>query len=41
MSCTVIGLIGFTLVLAAFRHNWLPQPEMIPIPVRETPHGSH
>ncbi len=39
MTCTLIGIAGFALVLAAFRHNWLPEPDMIPIPVGAAPQG--
>ncbi|MDH3667102.1 MAG: hypothetical protein OEN23_09260 [Paracoccaceae bacterium] len=39
MTCTLIGIAGFALVLAAFRHIRLPQPDMIPIPIREAPQG--
>ena len=35
MSCTLIGIAGVALVLWAFRANATPEPEMIPIPVRE------
>ena len=39
MTCSLIGVIGFALVVAAFRNNRLPEPDLIPIPVREA-HGS-
>lgn len=37
MTCSLIGAIGFALVLAAFRHNRLPEVDLVPIPVREAP----
>ncbi len=39
MICILAGIAGFTLILAAFRHNWSPAPDAIPILVREAPQG--
>ncbi len=37
MSCTLIGIVGFALVLAALRQTETPERELLPIRVDRQP----
>jgi hypothetical protein len=39
MSCILIGIVGFALVLAALRLGETPERELVPIRVDRRPQG--
>ncbi len=39
MSCILIGIVGFALVLAAVRQTETPERELLPLRVDRRPHG--
>jgi hypothetical protein len=39
MSCILIGIVGFALVLAALRPVAAPERKLVPIRVDRLPHG--
>jgi hypothetical protein len=39
MSFTLIGIVGFALILAALRPVATPERELVPIRVDRLPHG--